>query len=1193
MVTDLERELQELYDLERERPELYDLGRDDAYAHARERATLSQASAKALEQGFSPVREGATEDEPQPQTLADAFALYDTNGDGMLDRTEVAAMVEHLGYDVDADYVGGVIQMFGTYDLNADGAIESDQFGALWERLGEDPLPAGDSADTPQLPPPAEPLHQPPLPPPPPPPPAGEPVTGEGGGVNIDDIHADREYTDEALAPPPPLPPPLPSLPDANAIRREEYAFSYGQYQRVDERFQRETQLARQLIERGPQRMGAPSVADRVGVHSVVATSHHNLEVAKRQLSQGDHGLAREALDTAILTALSNAPSKQRFDAQRFPVPHSGADFDRAGAAAEPELVQPPKITLRHWKALREYRVAMALFTEVVSLEHAPPKHFDAATVADVMTGLCMALGGWCVAAQCLELRHRTSYVLLATKIQVGLGSVGLAGSQLAWLRRQPERLGWFEPAQQLKQVRALVAQLREIEIQLGLVHKSTTPRPPSRVSGSKPGRSMKVNQETKVTTSSAAPSSVFDRVAGRIPRKQKPPELPLAHVRGAGAASVLEFINAPPSLPAESKTGLGLAERVRGGGMVDVIDFANLPLAPPPPGARNIGPPPGLSSANGDERGTFLDAFDRYDTNNDGVLDSFEIAAMIDDLGYEIVNGNYAPLFAKFDLDKNGTIEIDEFQDLWEHLRGNVYPKIPPSRANTDPQAGTARAIADCVAIHSDELSFKRGEIVEVLGGAENDAAYLRGHTAVNPSFVGLFPANFVSFSANQSEKVPAQQPSFQGTHSFGLQADGSRGRPPPLKMPNAESQPRARALPLALEMPSAEPQPEATAEDSSQTASSFRDPVLGTTEPTHMESLTDATPRARAGMATMAAADVLREQREEILQLFRQMDEDGNGYLDAPEIAKVSEVLGMDIAHIYSEFDADHDGRISLDEFSDVYGKVHPPSELVFALGKAVEVLEEFGESELLVILRLRAVMGLMYEKLGEHVQAKNHARVAVAQATELQDDNHDGVVSPQEFRTFKQEEASHLLALGLVFTGNGEYRRALKCGQMAASCHHTLGAQIDPVLMESNRGQTRNDGGVQLQDYHVEEKHPTPRLRKTAAHGPSDGGRRGAGSVALSHAHRTPLYAQLRANAFGGEMHGTGAGAGGSYGVSAAALHHKAWRFDEDRIPDAFALSRGERTSTFRHLPTTRMTGSSLHAATFEPAGNRLHV
>ena len=161
MVTDLERELQELYDLERERPELYDLGRDDAYAHARERATLSQASAKALEQGFSPVREGATEDEPQPQTLADAFALYDTNGDGMLDRTEVAAMVEHLGYDVDADYVGGVIQMFGTYDLNADGAIESDQFGALWERLGEDPLPAGDSADTPQLPPPAEPLHQP------------------------------------------------------------------------------------------------------------------------------------------------------------------------------------------------------------------------------------------------------------------------------------------------------------------------------------------------------------------------------------------------------------------------------------------------------------------------------------------------------------------------------------------------------------------------------------------------------------------------------------------------------------------------------------------------------------------------------------------------------------------------------------------------------------------------------------------------------------------------------------------------------------------------------------------------------------------------------------------------------------------------------------------------------------------------
>ena len=62
---------------------------------------------------------------------------------------------------------------------------------------------------------------------------------------------------------------------------------------------------------------------------------------------------------------------------------------------------------------------------------------------------------------------------------------------------------------------------------------------------------------------------------------------------------------------------------------------------------------------------------------------------------------------------------------------------------------------------------------------------------------------------------------------------------------------------------------------------------------------------------------------------------------------------------------------------------------------------------------------------------------------------------------------------------------------------------------------------------------------------------------------------------------------------YSETETKQHHKAWRFDEDRIPDAFALSRGERTSTFRHLPTTRMTGSSLHAATFEPAGNRLHV
>eukprot|EP01048_Picozoa_sp_COSAG05_P030153 COSAG05_NODE_10321_length_571_cov_1.828390_1_plen_111_part_00 len=48
-----------------------------------------------------------------PQTARAVFDKYDTNRDGVLDQDEVAAMIDSIGYEVDASYVGGVMEIFG------------------------------------------------------------------------------------------------------------------------------------------------------------------------------------------------------------------------------------------------------------------------------------------------------------------------------------------------------------------------------------------------------------------------------------------------------------------------------------------------------------------------------------------------------------------------------------------------------------------------------------------------------------------------------------------------------------------------------------------------------------------------------------------------------------------------------------------------------------------------------------------------------------------------------------------------------------------------------------------------------------------------------------------------------------------------------------------------------------------------
>ena len=74
--------------------------------------------------------------------MRDTFNKYDTNRDGVLDSYEVQAMIDDIGYEVDAQYVGGVMGIFGQFDSDGNGSIDIKEFEALWNHLGGAPLAA-------------------------------------------------------------------------------------------------------------------------------------------------------------------------------------------------------------------------------------------------------------------------------------------------------------------------------------------------------------------------------------------------------------------------------------------------------------------------------------------------------------------------------------------------------------------------------------------------------------------------------------------------------------------------------------------------------------------------------------------------------------------------------------------------------------------------------------------------------------------------------------------------------------------------------------------------------------------------------------------------------------------------------------------------------------------------------------------
>ena len=55
----------------------------------------------------------------------------------------------------------------------------------------------------------------------------------------------------------------------------------------------------------------------------------------------------------------------------------------------------------------------------------------------------------------------------------------------------------------------------------------------------------------------------------------------------------------------------------------------------------------------------------------------------------------------------------------------------------------------------------------------------------------------------------------------------------------------------------------------------------------------------------------------------LFGAVDLDGSGYIDRNELAAVCDLDAEDLAEVFDKLDADHDGRISIEEFSENFKK------------------------------------------------------------------------------------------------------------------------------------------------------------------------------------------------------------------------------------------------------------------------------
>ena len=108
---------------------------------------------------------------------------------------------------------------------------------------------------------------------------------------------------------------------------------------------------------------------------------------------------------------------------------------------------------------------------------------------------------------------------------------------------------------------------------------------------------------------------------------------------------------------------------------------------------------------------------FDRFDTNSNGLLEEGEVAALLETLGCN-TDGDETVIdtisvFGKFDDDKNGTLELPEFEQMWRFMH-EESGQVPEVRTMFDTYDLDGKGVLDreCMARLLFEIGYRKREL-------------------------------------------------------------------------------------------------------------------------------------------------------------------------------------------------------------------------------------------------------------------------------------------------------------------------------------------------------------------------------------------------------------------------------------------------------------------------------------------------
>jgi Ca2+-binding EF-hand superfamily protein len=340
----------------------------------------------------------------------------------------------------------------------------------------------------------------------------------------------------------------------------------------------------------------------------------------------------------------------------------------------------------------------------------------------------------------------------------------------------------------------------------------------------------------------------------------------------------------------------------------------------------------------------TMEEAFNRFDTNNDGVLDKWEITAMIEAVGYQGPGENLAhdtlAIFGRYDLDRNGSISMEEFPALWKYIGGR-YATVREmfSRYDTNNDGFLDETEVKAL-IESTEYQVTPSELRGAMSLFARMDANCDGKIDISEfpalwKHIGFAPLATI---ADASSTTPKFWSSPGGVGPFGTSKA-------PTGSSNLPAGPPSARPPLAGPPPGARRPSGAwvnTVEEAFNRFDVLGDGVLDQPKVAAMiESL------GYPGRGIELSADAIRNFGQNgvigldefpalwvhfggsrfatVNDMFDRYDTNKDGHLDVQEVKALVESVGyqvdrgqlMDAMSMFKQFDTDHDGAIKVGEF------------------------------------------------------------------------------------------------------------------------------------------------------------------------------------------------------------------------------------------------------------------------------------